>query len=237
MKSPYDVIIETVRDNLPRSFENSKNNFSSLDKFITWIVGYSTGATVLIISNFKDLDTVFPYYLLKTILLLLCISVGSGIAFRYVLYLLQSLNQNIENYLIGAFSNEDVMGVDVDSLRNETDIKKMINALKVDFDLDYTFVLQGWASLPETEKQLIIEDVKNRHAGMADYTKKSLQLGIETVRDNFKQAYGFSEKEIEKLFTPNNTGKLKTFRRAVNYLFWISSGSFLIVLILFFIFF
>lgn len=120
MKSPYDVIIETVRDNLSRSFENSKNNFSSLDKFIIWIVGYSTGATVLIISNFKYLDTVFPYCLLKTILLLLCISVGSGIAFRYALYLFQRLNQNIESYLIGAFSNEDVMGVDVDSLKNET---------------------------------------------------------------------------------------------------------------------
>lgn len=79
--------------------------------------------------------------------------------------------------------------------------------------------------------------MKHRHADMTQYTKKSLQLGIDTMKDNIRRAYGLSKKEIEKLVVPTNTSKLKIYTKAVNYLFWISSGSFLIVLILFFIFF
>ena len=54
-----------------------------------------------------------------------------------MLYKYQMQYQDRELYLYSAFSNIDSMTVDADSIETETDIYKILNALKIDFNIDF----------------------------------------------------------------------------------------------------
>jgi len=161
MKSPFEAIIEHFQSLLERSSTNQKSNFDNLNKYIIWVVSFSTGGTALIVSNINSFDLMFPHYLIKILLYLLFVSILSGIVFRYAFFMYNTQIQNIEFYLISAFSNMDIMSVDNENIEDENDINKIINSLKINFDMDFAFMLKDYNQAPEQIKIDTLKLIEN----------------------------------------------------------------------------
>ncbi len=232
MKSPYDAIVEVMRNNLDKQSENQRNNFNNIDKYMIWIVGFSSGAVALIVSNLTSFNKIFPHQLIKLLLFLLFISILCGILFRYLLYKYQMQYQNREMFVYGAFSDMDVMSVDAESIEAENDIYKILNALKIDFDVDFMYMAKDYKDAPEAIKIGTLNFLKERHKQLSIATKESLQSGLDYILDTYAKAYGMSKDEFQKQMSGGNLQKLHLYRKLTNIAFWLSCGSFLVVVIL-----
>jgi len=236
MNTPYDTIVEIMRNNLDKQSENQRNNFNNIDKYMIWIVGFSSGTVALIVSNLTSFNSIFPHSLLKFLLFLLFISILSGITFRYLLYKYQMQYQDRELYLYSAFSNIDSMTVDADSIETETDIYKILNALKIDFNIDFMYLAKEYNEAPESIKIETLNFLKERHRQASVLTKESFQSGLDYIIDTYAKAYGISKEEFQKQLKGGDLRKLHLYRKLTNAAFWFCCGSFLLVVILLAIF-
>ncbi len=140
--------------------------------------------------------------------------------------------QNREMFVFGAFSNIDAMTVDADSVENENDIYKILNSLKIDFDIDFLYMAKDYGEAPEAIKIGTLNFLKERHKQTPILTKKSFQLGLDYVIDTFSKAYGISKDKIQKLMNDGNQRMLHLYIKLTNIAFWFCCGSFLLVVIL-----
>ncbi len=234
MQSPFDAFLQLFKERLQPEFENERYNLEQLEKFVMWIVGFSTGTIALIISNvsFFHLEHLF----LKSLLFLLCISIGAGIIFRYLIFKYRTRIQRGHSYLYGAFQDIDVMSIDADDMSNETDVFKIVNSLSFDFGLDFSFLLKDHHQLANDVKAQIILDLKARHHHASLYAKESYKIAIDHLQESFYKAYGINEFEFNKALKMSNAGAVRVLRKWTNTTFWISCCSFLLVLILLSIF-
>src|SRR5690348_17672665 len=105
MKRPFDSIRETFFENLDKLKENQRYNFSNSDKYMVWVVGFAIGGLSIIVTNLTQFNQSFSHSIIKAVLILLSISIISGIIYRWSFYLWQVQYQNIEFYFQGAFSD------------------------------------------------------------------------------------------------------------------------------------
>jgi hypothetical protein len=232
MKSPFDAIIDIFKVVIERSATNQKSNFDNLNKYIIWVVSFSAGGTALIVSNINSFNLMFPHLLIKILLYLFFLSIFSGIVFRYAFFMYNTQLQMVDFYLIGAFSNTDVMTTDYETVEHDNNIDSLINSLKLDFGMDYSHMSKDYAVAPENIKTDIIKFLKEKHRLASDYSKKSLELGLKHVKETFAAAYGISEEKIDKMMFNRSTKKLHFFQKFTNFSFWVCCGSFLLVIIL-----
>jgi hypothetical protein len=232
MKGPFETVTETFFENLDRLKENQRYNFSNSEKFMIWIVGFSIGGLFIIVSNLTQFNQSFSHDILKTILILLSISIISGIVYRWAFYLFQIQYQNIEFYLQGAFSNKEIMDTNPDDLSSETDIKEVVRRLKIDFGEDASFVLEDYSKVNDAGKLFLLNDLKAHYKKVGKSVKEEFEFAMNYAKDTFKRAFGLSDKRIEKLFNSNTAKKLKAYGWTIAIAFFISCLSFITVLVI-----
>jgi hypothetical protein len=232
MKTPYNAIREVYYSNLQKASENQNINFNNLNKFVVWIVGFSTTGIALMVSNINNFKTLFPYLFIKILLYLLSLSIFSGVVFRYAFYILQTKYQIILNNLIITFTDVDVMSIDADSVEEENDIVNIINSLKFNFDTDFNYLLKDFNQVGEKEQQNRLLFLRARHKTLSEFTKKNLQDGINDLKSTVSKAYGITEEKAQKIIYGDPSKNVKIFRRLTNASFWFCCGSFLLVMIL-----
>ncbi|MET4082845.1 hypothetical protein ABIB40_002809 [Pedobacter sp. UYP30] len=175
MKRPFDTVKDFVFDNLDKTRENNRFIFEHTDKFMVWIVGFSIGGLSLIIINLNKFDKTFSHSFLKSILVLLVISIISGIVYRIAFYTYQVYYQQIEFYLEGAFSNKEFMEIEPDDLTEETDIKEVIRRLKEDFGEDVSNMFSIYEKSDEERKLFLLNDLKSHYKKLENGLKKILK--------------------------------------------------------------
>src|SRR5438552_1341512 len=116
MKRAFEALRETFFENLDKLRENQRYSYSNSDKYMVWVVGFSIGGLSIIVTNLTQFSQSFNHVIIKTILILLSISIISGVVYRWAFYLFQVQYQNMEFYLQGAFSNKEIMEIDADDL-------------------------------------------------------------------------------------------------------------------------
>jgi hypothetical protein len=89
MKRPYEFVIENFFENLDKVKENQRYNFNSSERFMIWIVGFSIGGLSIIVTNITQFSQSFNHSIIQVILVLLSISIISGILYRWFFYLFQ----------------------------------------------------------------------------------------------------------------------------------------------------
>ncbi len=127
---------------------------------MVWIVGFSVGGLSLIVSNISQFDKTFCYTLTKSILILLTISIISGIVYRIAFYAYQSYYRQIEFFLDGAFSNKEFMEIDPDDLEEEIDMKEVIRRMKEDFGEDVSYMSEIYDQADLEVKSFLLNDLK-----------------------------------------------------------------------------
>lgn len=232
MKRPFEFVLETFMGNLDKVRENQKNNFNNFEKFMTWIVGFSIGGLTIIVTNLTQFSQAFSHNTIKTILILLSISIISGIFYRWFFYLLQIQYQSIEFYLQGAFSTQEIMETDPDDLSNENDIKEVIRRLKFDFGEETSFVLDEYIKSNEDGKLFLLNNLKEYYKKTGENVKREYKSAMDYAKGIYKDAFGLSDKVANKMFEPNSSGKFKLFNWLTSIALLISCISFILVVII-----
>lgn len=232
MKKPSEIIQELIIENLDKLQENQRHNFSNIDKFMIWVVGFSIGGISIIATNITQFNQLFSHLIIKITLILLVISVISGLVYRWFFYLFQAQYQNGEMYLKEAFSNKEIMELEEDAIDDEQDILEIIRRLRTDFGEEVSHMQEVYSNSNDNIKGLIVIDLKNHYRRLAKWAKADYELGIKHIKETFKEAFGYSEKKIEKFFN-NSTGRnIQFYGRIVNVAFYTSCLSFISVLII-----
>jgi hypothetical protein len=199
MKRPSDTIRDFMFNNLEKSLENQRFNFSNSEKFMLWIVGFSIGGLSIIVTNLTEFNQIFEYYITKTVLLLLVISIFFGICYRVAFYIYQIKFQGVEFYLRGALSNPDTMQIDCEDLSQINDINEIVHLIKVDFGEDLSKHLDLYNTVDEFTKAKIIQDLKDYYKRLGEWAQKDYDLGMTYIKDVYKNALGISQKRIDKI--------------------------------------
>jgi hypothetical protein len=232
MKRPYEFVVETLFENLASNKENQRYNFNNSEKFMIWVVGFSIGGLSIIVTNLTKFNQSFDYYTIKTVLILLSISIVSGILYRWFFYIFQIQYQNIELYLQGAFSNKKIMEINPVDLSKESDIKEIIRRLKIDFDEDASFILDEYIKQNEEERLKLLNDLKAHYKKIGENANAEFKFAMNYAKGIYKNAFGLSEKTATKMFQLNSPTKFKLFSRLTSIAFLISCISFVAVVIL-----
>jgi hypothetical protein len=232
MKRPFDTVKDLFFENLDKSLENVRYNFSNSEKFMVWIVGFSIAGLSIIVTNLTKFNQDFNHSIIKAILILLSISIISGIIYRWAFYAFQTQFQNIEFYLRGAFSNPDIMETDPKDLTNIVDIKEVVRLLKIDFGEDHSPLLEVYEKEDSEGKELLLSDLKKHYNNIGEWAKKDFELGLNYAKNTFKEAYGLTDKKADKLFKPTNSSLFKIYGSITTIAFLLSCLSFISVIII-----
>lgn len=232
MKRPFEFVMDTFFESLDNLKENQRYNFNNSEKFMIWVVGFSIGGLSIIVTNLAQFSNSFDHRTIKTILILLATSIISGILYRWFFYIYQILYQNIEFYLQGAFSRQQIMEVNPDDISNENDINEVIRRLKVDYDDDVSYILDEYAKLTEEGKLIVLNDLKTRYQIIAQGVKKEFEFAMDHSKDTFKKAFGLSDKVANRMFKPNSSRKFRLFGLLTTIAFLISCLSFIAVVVI-----
>ena len=232
MKRPFETVKETFFENLDKLQENQRFNFSNSDKYMVWVVGFSIGGLSIIVTSLTQFNQSFSHYIVKTILILLAISIISGILYRWAFYLWQIQYQNVEFYLQGAFSDKEIMETNPDDLTKETDIKEVVRRIKTDFGEDVSHVLPIYEQVDNAGKAYLLNDLKNHYKRSGEWAKKDFEFAMDYVKDVYKTAFGLSQKRIDHLFKSDAAKNLKLFGWTSAIMFLLSCLSFIAVVII-----
>ncbi len=232
MKSPWDAITELAFDHSKQAKENLRANFKFSDSFMTWIVGFSIAGISLIVGNVGKLDATFHHSSLKFAVVLLTISVISGVLYRWFYYLFQIQHQLIEYKIYGAFMKEEFQAMEPDDLTETRDIKDVLWSLKNDYDEDLSSELERYASVDDVNKAAILKSLIEHYHNVGNQVQKEYESTIEYVKNTYKEAYGLSVKQTDKIFKPSKCRLFKIYRWIVAITYFISCFSFIAVLLM-----
>lgn len=233
MKRPFESVREIFFDNIARSRENAKFIFEHSDKLMVWIVGFSIGGLSLIVSQLTEFNQSFTHCILKGVLILLSISIVSGIIYRIAFYFYQIQYKNIEIFLETAFSNREFMNIEPDDLSEETDIKEVVRRLRDDFGEDLSYIFNIHASVDDNHKTILLEDMKKHYAKVGEWAKKDFINAIDFAKDTYKKAFGLNDRQINNVFEKSNsTTLLKIYGWISKVCFLISCTTFISVIII-----
>ena len=205
MKRPFDFVTELSLKTLNKSKDNFIYNFEQLDKILVWIIGFSIGAISLIVSNITDLKTVYCCCVIKQILILLCVSIVSGILYRIssLLYLVNY--QKIIFYLEGAFSENEMMIIEEEKLDANITIHEIHQKIKTGFDKDYSDVIDLYNNAEtEQSKKFYLDYLIEEYRRLAIWSKNEYDYSINYVKNVIGKAFGLTEKQNEKLQNKTN---------------------------------
>jgi hypothetical protein len=232
MKRPFDTVRQMFLKNLSKTRENSRSNFEQLDKFMVWIVGFSIGGVSILATNLSQFTRAYNHDLVKIILILLSISIITGIIYRWSFYLFQVEYQAAEFYFESAFADEDFMQIDPDDLSEEKDYKEVVRRLKEDYGEDHSNLINIYENSDNDKRKFLLSDLIRHYHKVGEWAKKDFEIAVEYAKDTYQKAFGLSAKKIDKIFNSSSAFWLRVYSKVTSVAFLISCISFVAVLVL-----
>lgn len=229
MKRPFEDLIETISENLVKMNENENKNLEFIQQYLVWMIGFSTGALYLLISNVVNFKGIFSYGVIKAIIIFLSISVVCGIISRFAFILYQAEVNNSLFFLKESFSNKKRIPDTFEDISTETDAKKIVDLLKYYFDEDLTFAFDLYNNSDERGQIILLESFKKTYQNLTEWAKRDYELALAFIDDTMKKAYRYSDKEIKRIKTHSY---IRLFRSASFNLLFLSGLSFIVSLLI-----
>lgn len=241
VKYPYDALMDSSKESLDRDRKLIEYSHQQTDSMLSWLIGISVTAVSLIVANFNSIKTSLKSSG-KLIVLFLSLSIISGIAFRYVSYLVVIFHKRLEDFFSARFSEFQITPVDTDEDFESADFNSIIRDLKNDFNIDVPYS----ASLTESQQVEELPRLKRYYKEMCFYSSRQYNLAIGHLAEINAIAFKVKPEKfiakMQKSLTGNvNIGfNIKKWYNAKGILFFISLSSFVMavmVLCVYFLFF
>lgn len=201
MERPFDAIVNMSYKSLVKAKDNFIFNFNQTDKILVWIVGFAITAISIIVSNLTNLSDNYCPSTIKIVLVLLMISIISGIVYRISALLFMTKYQNILFFLEGAFSEQRMMPTETKELKNPEDIHEIYQKIKNDFDEDYIDVLELFNKTESKDsKKYYVDYLKEEYSRLAKWSANEVSIATEYIKGIYQKAFGLSDNKIAKIF-------------------------------------
>jgi hypothetical protein len=201
---PFDQFREISRTANRESRDLLKYVFEKSDNISLWIIGLSIGGISIFANNIADIQKVISPCFLRPILLLLAISVTSGIIYRGLyLYFFVVLNNTLRGIDI-AFTNQKTMDTESNLNGSET-FKELIDKVKDGFGDDLSYLIPAFDKIDEKARIEVYKSVVDHYLKSVEFAQKDTDLALDFIADTYSKFYGISkEKFLMKLKKPNS---------------------------------
>lgn len=226
MQRPSVLFQSIFSKHASQSREIHKYGFEKIDSLSLWIIGLSIGTIYAIVTNFKELTFLLSCVEIKYILLLLFISVVSGIfcRFTYIYYyvLVDTAFRQIEILL----SDLEMADTEPNLTGTET-FEELVELISQFYDRNYLLSEYNNSSIPE--KTDMYNNLILQYKTETVKAKEELHDTLSIIENAYKISLG------EKLYLINpkpkqnekNVFKIKLFRLLFYILFFIFISTFL----------
>lgn len=232
MKRPFESLTEGLVNNLERQRENQLYNFSNSEKFLIWIVGFSIGGLSIIFANLPTLKECYSEDVLKTVLILLAISILSGMIYRWTFYKFQLYYLNIEFYLKGAFSKNEMMQINPINLAEVMDVNYIVYCLNKDYDLDYNYILENYNNLGREQQIKTINELKMIYNQNAESVKREYDFTVDYIAETYAKAFGYKKEFIERKMQESSAKRFRIYGAITGVMYILSFFTFFSVIVL-----
>lgn len=217
---PFDQFLEIFRTSNRESKELLKYVFEKSDNISLWIIGLAIGGISIFANNIADIQKVISPCYLKSILLLLSISVTSGIIYRGLyLYLFVLLDGIIRGIDI-AFSNQEMMDLESNLNGSET-FSEVVNNLKDGFGEDLSYLIAAYDNINTEAKQELYDSVVNHYLKRVESAQSNANSALDFVADTYSKFFGKSKEKFLKEFKENSVAKKYTWIVGLTSLFYV----------------
>lgn len=209
---PLNQFREIVRKSNNDDMELLKYVFEKSDNISLWIIGLSIGGISIFANNITDIQNEISPYYLKPILLLLTISVTSGIIYRgFYLYFFVVLNHTFKAIEI-VFSNRRMMDTESILTGNETIKELVVKVLNGTGD-DLSYLITAFNNVDENAKEIIYKSIVDHYLKSVEFAQRDTALSLEFIADTYSKFFGMNkEKLLKKLENPSvGRGRYKIF--------------------------
>lgn len=198
MKTPYEEIIAYFRENLDVAIENDKSAQNFLDSFTIWLLGFSVGSIALLIGNIEDVTKYYSYWVVKSIIVLLVLSIIAGVLHRMLLFNLKTKYNQTLFYVRGALSDKNIMQTEIVDISQIVDIEELVERLKLDFDLDHTKELEIYRTLEDDKrKEILFTSLVNHYQRTNQWAKTSFDNGMNYIMELMNNVYLYKGKDYK----------------------------------------
>ena len=237
MKRPLHAVIEAAYDTLNQGRGFQFDILSDLITFVRWVTGFSIGGLSLIFVNISVVRENYANNEILPILILLIISVFSGMFFHIAAYFYQIRLNSAYVFLRTSFSEREEVNSDPEPIDKENDVDKVLWSLKTDFGEDFSEERKIYDTLEDEEqKKEMLSEWKMHHQVLSEWARKDYNNGVQYVGETYQRAFGKSEKHLKKLIEevkPEQNAKWMKFWEWTSLtFFFICSLAFLFALIL-----
>lgn len=216
---PFDQLREIFRTSNRESRELLKYVFEKSDNISLWIIGLSIGGISIFANNIADIQKTISPCLLRPILLLLAISVTSGIIYRGLyLYFFVVLNNTLRGIDI-AFSNQKTMDTE-SNLNGKETFKELVEKLKDGFGDDLSYLIPAYDNIDNTAKAELYKSIVTHYLKSVEFAQKDTALAMDFVADTYSKFYGISKEKFLKKLNSHNSGRQYKWTLRITTLFY-----------------
>jgi len=196
---PFDQLREIFRAANNENKELLKYVFEKSDSISLWIIGLSVGGISIFANNITGLQGLIPLCKLRPILLLLAISVTTGILYRaFYLYFFVVLNNAMRGIDI-AFSNRQTMHTSSELTGKET-YDELLRRVKNCTGEDFFHLIPEYNKMDEDAKKILYNNMVDFYIRSVEFAKKDTENALDFIADTYSKFYGANEvKYLEKL--------------------------------------
>jgi len=190
---PFVQIRELFRNINKENRELLRYVFEKSDSISLWIIGLSIGGISVIANNIADVQKARSSNHLRPLLLLLAISVTSGIIYRILyLYFFVVLTHTQQGIDI-AFSNQKAM--DAESLlEGNESFKELIETVASNLG-DLSYLLIEYNRSDEQNKLLLYQSVVDSYLLSVNFAQKDTENIMDFVADTYSNFTGISKEK------------------------------------------
>jgi len=205
IKTPFDQLRETVRKVNSEGKELFKYVFEKSDSISLWIIGLSLGGVAIFANNIGNIQKTISLPYLKQILLLLTISVTSGIIYRtlylYLYVIIDQINRNIDI----AFSKEKTMDTESLLTGKETFLE-LVDVLNKGFEEDLTYLIPVFNTIDEKARKILYQSVVDHYLANVNFAATNTGYAMDFFVETYAEAYGMTKEQFEKKVKNFNSG-------------------------------
>lgn len=233
MERPSNQIKDLFRKINIENRDTLKYIFEKSDNITLWIIGIAIGAISLFANNIGEIQNSIPPEKLKPILLLLTVSITSGIIYRAsYLYFFVLANNTLQGMEI-AFTNQKIMDTETNLSGDET-FTQLLNKVKEGIGDDLSLLLEAYDKVDDSAKEELYKSVVDHYHKSVEFAKNDMEYGLEYVADTYSK---FTGKDKDKLLKNIKNPKVnKGYRRTIiltTFLYCVYISTFIVALFLF----
>jgi hypothetical protein len=221
VKMPFDQILEIFRESNQENKKLLKFVFEKSDNISLWIIGLAIGGISIFANNIADIQKVISPCFLRPILLLLSISVTSGIIYRGLYLYFFVLLDNIYRGIDIAFTNTEMMDIE-STLNGSETFPEVIEVLKRSgFREDLSYLIPVYEKINEEAKRELYDSVVNHYLNRVEFAQNNVNEAFDFVADTYSKFFGKSKEEYIKEFNGKSGAKKYKWAASLTSIFYV----------------